>query len=48
MSPHPSANFKIQKYYQNKPRVNSIQYRDNLSKTKFNKERKGWGVCNKS
>ena len=34
MPPHPLTNFKIQKYYQNKPRFNSVYSRDNLPKIK--------------
>ena len=30
--PHPLKNFKIQKYYQNKPRFNGIFSRNNLPK----------------
>ena len=30
MRPHPLTNFEIQKYYQNKPRFNSVYSRDNL------------------
>ena len=33
MSPHPSTNFEIQKYYQNEPRFNGIYSRNNLPKT---------------
>ena len=33
-SPHPLANFEIQKYYKNKPRVNGVYSRDNLRKIK--------------
>ena len=32
--PHPSTNFEIQKYYQNKPRCNGVFSRDNLQKIK--------------
>ena len=32
MSPHPSANFEIQKYYENEPRFNGVFSRDNLLK----------------
>ena len=32
MLPHPLTNFKIQKYYQNKPRINGVYSRDNLPK----------------
>ena len=32
MLPHPLTNFEIQKYYQNKPRINSIYSRNNLLK----------------
>ena len=31
MSPHPSANFEIQKYYENEPRFNGVFSRNNLS-----------------
>ena len=31
MSPHPLNNFKIQNYYQNKPRFNGVYSKDNLS-----------------
>ena len=34
MSPHPSANFEIQKYYQNKPKFNGVYSRNNLPKIK--------------
>ena len=30
--PQPSANFKINNYYQNEPRVNGVYSRHNLSK----------------
>ena len=30
MSPHPSTNFEMQKYYENESRFNGIQSRDNL------------------
>ena len=30
MPPHPLTNFKIQKYYQNEPRVNGACYGNNL------------------
>ena len=33
-SPHPLANFEIQKYYKNKPRFNGVYSRDNLPKIK--------------
>ena len=39
MSPHPSTNFEIQKYYQKKPKFNGVYSRNNLPK-------KGWGICN--
>ena len=39
MSPHPSTNFEIQKYYQKKPKFNGVYSRNNLHK-------KGWGICN--
>ena len=29
MPPHPSANFEIQKYYQNKPKLNGLYSRNN-------------------
>ena len=31
MSPHPLANFEIQKYYQNEPRFNGAYSRDTLT-----------------
>ena len=31
MPPHSLTNFEIQKYYQNKPRFNGVNSRDNLS-----------------
>ena len=34
MPPYPLTNFKIQKYYQNEHRFNSVYCRDNLSKIK--------------
>ena len=34
MSPHPLANFEIQKYYQNEPKVNGVYSRNNLPKVK--------------
>ena len=34
MPPHPLKNSEIQKYYQNKPKFNSVYSRNNLSKTK--------------
>ena len=34
MRPHPLTNFEIQKYYQNKPRLNGVYSRDNLPKMK--------------
>ena len=34
MSPHPLTNFKIQKYYQNKSKFNSIYSRNSLPKIK--------------
>ena len=37
MPPHPLTNFEIQKYYQDKPRFNSVFLRNNLPK----KYRKG-------
>ena len=40
MPPHPSTNFEIQKYYQNKPRFNGVYSRDNLPKTKLNEKKK--------
>ena len=30
--PHPLANFEIQKYYQNEPRLNGVFSRNNLPK----------------
>ena len=33
MLPHPLTNYEIQKY-QNEPRFNGVQYRDNLQKLK--------------
>ena len=35
MPPNPSANFEIQRYYQNKPRFNGVYSGDNLPKTNF-------------
>ena len=32
MLSHPSANFEIQKYYQNEPRLNGVYSRDDLLK----------------
>ena len=32
MSPHPLANFEIQKYYKNEPRFNGVFSRNNLPK----------------
>ena len=32
MPPHPSTNFEIQNYYQNKPRFNGVYSRNNLPK----------------
>ena len=34
MSPHLLANFEIQKYYQNDPRLNGVYSRDNLTEIK--------------
>ena len=34
MPPHPLTNFKIQKYYQNEPKFNSVYSRNNLPKIK--------------
>ena len=34
MPPHPLTNFKIQKYYQNKPKFNGVYSRNNLPKIK--------------
>ena len=34
MLPHPLRNFEIQKYYQNKPKFNSVYSRNNLPKIK--------------
>ena len=34
MSPYPLTNFEIQKYYQNKPKFNSVYSRNNLPKIK--------------
>ena len=34
MPPHPLTNFEIQKYYQNEPRFNEVDSRDNLTKIK--------------
>ena len=34
MAPHPLTNFKIQKYYQNEPKFNSVYSRNYLSKIK--------------
>ena len=33
MPPHPLTNFKIQEYYKNEPRFNSVYSRDKLPKT---------------
>ena len=35
MPPHPLINFEIQKYYQNKLRLNGVYSRDNLPKMKY-------------
>ena len=35
MLPYPSANFEIQKYYQNKPRFNGVYSRDSLQKIQY-------------
>ena len=35
MLPHPLTNFEIQKYYQNKPKFNSVYSRNNLPKLKY-------------
>ena len=32
--PHPLINFKIQKYYENEPKLNGVFSRDNLPKKK--------------
>ena len=32
MKPHPLTNFKIQKYYENEPRINGFYSRNNLPK----------------
>ena len=37
---YPLANFEIQKYYQNNPKVNGVYSRNNLPKIK------GWGIWN--
>ena len=34
MQPHPLTNFKIQKYYQNEPRINGVYARDNFQEIK--------------
>ena len=34
MPPHPSTNFEIQEYYQNKPKFIGVYSRNNLSKIK--------------
>ena len=34
MPTHPLTNFKIQMYYQNKPKFNGVYSRNNLRKTK--------------
>ena len=34
MAPHPSINFKIQKYYQNEPKFNGVYFRNNMPKIK--------------
>ena len=34
MLPHPLTNFKIQKYYQNKPKFNGVYSRNKLPKIK--------------
>ena len=34
MPPHPLSNFEILKYYQNKPKFNSVYSGNNLSKIK--------------
>ena len=34
MLPHPLANFKIQKYYENEPRFNGVYSRNNLPEKK--------------
>ena len=34
MLPHPLTNFEIQKYYQNEPRFNGVNLRNNLPKIK--------------
>ena len=34
MPPRPLANFEIQKYYKNKPKINDVYSRNNLSKIK--------------
>ena len=35
MPPHPSTNFEIQKYYQNEPKFNGNNSRNNLPKKKL-------------
>ena len=42
MPPHPLTNFDIQRFYQNKPKFNSVYSRNNLSKIKDG------GIYNKS
>ena len=34
MSPYPSANFEIQKYYQNEPKRNGVYSRNDITKIK--------------
>ena len=40
--PHPLTNSEVQKYYQNEPRFNGVNSRNNLPKIKDG------GICNKS
>ena len=35
MPPHPSTNFEIQRYYQNKHKFNGVYSKNNLHKTKY-------------
>ena len=35
MPPHPSTDFEIQNYYQNKPKTDGVYSRNNLSKIKY-------------
>ena len=42
MFPHPLTNFEIEKYYQNKTKLNGVYARNVLPKIK------DWSICNKS